>query len=880
MSKNGAHSQSGKTSSHRDIIGEIWGILFLACGLLVLIALVSHFIPRSENVLGPYVGTALAGGLIVIFGALPSFFFPGMVLLLGWRRVRGEELGARFLLYASLIALEICVLLAITNQAVRQFSPNLIGTIVVYFMQHIFGLHRFGPYFITALGLLITVLLAFRINFITMVRIVATAVRAVGAWAMRKSEQTAKDVKAAVKAEKPAAEPWRRQEPVDEAEEDAEEEEPPRQKKARKAEKKPFDDHESGEDENEQTDPGEPDPEEEARLQLQKQLAEFRAKKKQPIQIITEEKTPVEQEDAAQTENEHELAHLSQVQKQEEESPEEKPSEVQDAAEAAPAPDAEGSDVSSGQILPAAEGEIPPDQEPAPAGAEIPADYYKLPSEPVAPKKIYKPYEMPSSDILPDPPAFSTFIDEDAIKRNSAILEKTLLNFTLEGKVVNVCPGPVVTRYEIELAPGVKVSRVVSLQDDISMAVGGQKIRIQAPIPGKAAIGIELPNENRQIVYFKHVLLSEAFQKSKAKLPIVIGRTISGIPFVSDIAKMPHLLIAGQTGSGKSVCINAFICSLLMTRTPQELRLIMIDPKKVELSYYQGIPHLIAPVVTESKEAVKALAWGIGEMDRRYRMLAKVGARNMESFNERLLAGKIKEGILSDSDNKPLPYIVIIVDELADLMITASKDVEASIQRIAQLARAVGIHLIVATQRPSVDIITGPIKANLTSRVAFRTIQATDSRTILGHIGAEKLLGQGDMLFLRSGAPEIERFHGAYISEEDVEKVVQSAKQEADVRKMETFLTRDDDDDDSESGGEAGDRDELFEEAARLIVSVGQGSTSLLQRRMKIGYARAGRLMDELEMAGIVGPSEGSKMREVLVRPLELEQVLTTLMGN
>ncbi|HEX2958981.1 MAG TPA: DNA translocase FtsK [Chitinispirillaceae bacterium] len=341
---------------------------------------------------------------------------------------------------------------------------------------------------------------------------------------------------------------------------------------------------------------------------------------------------------------------------------------------------------------------------------------------------------------------------------------------------------------------------------------------------------------------------------------------------------MPHVLIAGQTGSGKSVCINSVICSLLMVKKPDELRLIMIDPKKVELAFYEGIPHLLSPVVTESKEAVKALQWSVREMERRYRMLAKVGARNIDSFNTRFESGKIEVGILSEEDNKPLPFIVIIVDELADLMMTASKDVEVLIQRIAQLARAVGIHLIVATQRPSVDIITGPIKANLTSRIAFRTIQSTDSRTILGHVGAEKLLGLGDMLFLRNGAPEIERFHGAFISEEDVEKIVgEIRKQQVEVDKIESFHDEIQDGPEDEFFDD-GDRDELFEDAARTIVSIGQGSTSLLQRRMKIGYARAGRLMDELERAGFVGPADGSKAREVKVKPDEIDELLASLL--
>jgi S-DNA-T family DNA segregation ATPase FtsK/SpoIIIE len=364
---------------------------------------------------------------------------------------------------------------------------------------------------------------------------------------------------------------------------------------------------------------------------------------------------------------------------------------------------------------------------------------------------------------------------------------------------------------------------------------------------------------------------------------MIIGQNISGIPYVTDITKMPHLLIAGQTGSGKSVCINSLICSLLMTKTPEELRLIMVDPKKVELAIYEGIPHLMSPVVTESKEAVKALHWATMEMERRYRLLSKIeGTRNIDSFNNRISTKKYKEGILTEEEEKPLPFIVIIVDELADLMMTASKDVETLIQRIAQLGRAAGVHLIVATQRPSVDIITGPIKANLTSRIAFRTIQSTDSRTIIGHVGAEKLLGMGDMLFLRNGAPDIERYHGSFLSEEDVENLVSDInKQNYEIEKIERFehVVADTLDSEDAGLGDSEGRDTLFEEAARMIISIGQGSTSLLQRRMKIGYARAGRLMDELERAGMVGPQEGSKMREVLMKPDELERFLAQLNG-
>jgi S-DNA-T family DNA segregation ATPase FtsK/SpoIIIE len=382
------------------------------------------------------------------------------------------------------------------------------------------------------------------------------------------------------------------------------------------------------------------------------------------------------------------------------------------------------------------------------------------------------------------------------------------------------------------------------------------------------------------MVYFKDILRSDAFKKSTGKLSIIIGKNISGMPYVTDITKMPHLLIAGQTGSGKSVCINSIICSLLFTRKPEELRLILIDPKKVELTAYQGIPYLLSPVVTESREAVKALQWATKEMERRYRIIASAAARNIDSFNNKVSTGTIKEGAIKPEDNKLLPFIVIIVDELADLMMTAGRDVEVLIQRIAQLARAVGIHLIVATQRPSVDIITGKIKTNLASRIAFRTTQGVDSKTILDRGGAEKLLGLGDMLFLRSGAPDLERYHGSFISEEDVESLVkQSRDQVVNIDKIESFEKAVGNDGDGPGGGN-GDRDELFEQAALIIAGLGQGSTSLLQRRMKIGYARAGRLMDELEQAGIVGPQEGAKVREVRMTLEQVEGLLSRLRGE
>jgi DNA segregation ATPase FtsK/SpoIIIE, S-DNA-T family len=809
--------EGGKKPPGVDFAHELWGAVFIGLGVLVLVALISGIVNNRENILGRYLGTYLSSGLVYLFGPLPAFVMPGIILYIGWKRLTGTRMNGGLIVFVIALLIETCLLFSIQNLPAASdnfhFYDNCVGNSITYFLHFIFGAHTFGPYFLASLALTLTICWGLRIPLSTIFGAIKRVMITYGS-----------KLKAALSKMRPIAKNTDESLIITETQENKPEKP---EAKSTERKKKPEENPNMPKDEDIVVDPIA----EQAQKQLEEQLAAFRAKKHEPIKITTME-APSEFEEAAEPEQEV---------IEEEEIPNE---------------------FFSGGY----EGGTTEDIKP-------------VIKKPKAPSK---PYFIPSPELLIDPPNVETLIDRNVILQNSQILEKTLLNFGIEGKVFNVSSGPFVTRYEIELAPGVKVSKVVSLQDDISMAVGGQKIRIEAPIPGKAAIGIELPNPEKQTVYFKHILESDSFRKSKAKLPMIIGKNISGIPYVTDITKMPHLLIAGQTGSGKSVCINSLICSLLMTKTPDELRLIMVDPKKVELAIYEGIPHLMSPVVTESKEAVKALHWATMEMDRRYRLLAKIeGTRNLDSFNARVMAKKFKEGSLSEDEAKPMPYIIIIVDELADLMITASKDVETLIQRIAQLGRAAGVHLIVATQRPSVDIITGPIKANLTSRIAFRTIQSTDSRTILGHVGAEKLLGMGDMLFLRNGAPDIERYHGSFISEEDVEGIVGDInKQNIEIEKIETFEQVVVDSFDGDGSLDAEGRDDLFEEAARLVVSLGQGSTSLLQRRMKIGYARAGRLMDELERAGMVGPQEGSKMREVLMKPDELEFFLQRLQGR
>jgi len=477
-------------------------------------------------------------------------------------------------------------------------------------------------------------------------------------------------------------------------------------------------------------------------------------------------------------------------------------------------------------------------------------------------------YTIPKSSMLDQVPDSVGQTDRELLLENAKMLEDALANFDVSGKVVEVSPGPVVTRYEVEPASGVKVNRIVTLSDDLARVMCAQGIRIQAPVPGKAVVGIEIANQNRESVYLREIVEHAVFRNTKAILPMVLGKTISGEPQVTDLTKMPHLLVAGATGAGKSVCINCLIASLLFKASPENLRLLMIDPKVVELTMYNEIPHLLVPVITEPKKASEALKWAVAEMESRYQLLAKLSVRNLADYNaktEKITATSMSEDEEAEAPKK-LPYIVIIIDEFADLMLTAPADVETSLMSLAQKSRAVGIHIILATQRPSVNVITGVIKANFPSRIAFQVASKTDSRTILDMNGAERLLGKGDMLFLPGGQGEPVRIHGAFVSGEETERLVASivaCKYEAE--EVSVFLDR------SNFGGGDDEQDELFDDAVRLIFEFDQASTSFLQRRMKIGYSRAARLMDELESAHIVGPAEGAKPREILIETASME---------
>ncbi len=478
-------------------------------------------------------------------------------------------------------------------------------------------------------------------------------------------------------------------------------------------------------------------------------------------------------------------------------------------------------------------------------------------------------FKLPSLDLLNDAPEQPNVrIQRETLEMNARRLERKLSDFGVQGEVVEILPGPVITMYEYKPAPGIKISKVANLSDDLALTLRAQSIRIVAPIPGKAAIGIEIPNNQREGVYLKEILSSAAYRNSKHKLPIALGKDITGTVVVADLAKMPHLLVAGATGTGKSVSINTMIESLLFKVSPDMVRFLMIDPKRIELSTYQDIPHLLHPVVTEPKDATKALRWAVEEMERRYRLLSDRGVRNIDTYNRKIVGEpKTTPEDTSRGIDRALPYIIIIIDELADLMMVSSKDVEEAITRLAQMARAAGIHLIIATQRPSVNVLTGIIKANFPTRLSFQVSSKVDSRTILDTNGAEHLLGDGDMLFMPPGVGRIMRIHGAYVSDEEVRDVAEFLKKQKTPDYDATIMSHIAEDE--ETGVDDLEIDEKYEDAVDLVAKTGQASISMLQRKLRVGYNRAARMIEVMEAQGIVGPSDGVRPRDVFGRKAE-----------
>ncbi|WP_173934164.1 DNA translocase FtsK [Chelativorans sp. Marseille-P2723] len=549
--------------------------------------------------------------------------------------------------------------------------------------------------------------------------------------------------------------------------------------------------------------------------------------------------------------------------------------------------------------------DFPPfDASDAPASSEAPARVENPAPRPAPGSRVRREaqttflesgeFQLPSLHLLAEPKSTGRDpgLSKDALEQNARLLEGVLEDFGVKGEIIHVRPGPVVTLYELEPAPGIKSSRVIGLADDIARSMSAIAARV-AVVPGRNAIGIELPNAKRETVYLRELLASREFETTKARLALSLGKTINGEAVIADLAKMPHLLVAGTTGSGKSVAINTMILSLLYRMSPDQCRLIMIDPKMLELSVYDGIPHLLTPVVTDPKKAVVALKWTVREMEDRYRKMSKVGVRNIEGFNQRVIAAKKKGDTITRTvqtgfdretgeaiyesetlDLEPMPFIVVIIDEMADLMMVAGKDIEGAVQRLAQMARAAGIHVIMATQRPSVDVITGTIKANFPTRISFQVTSKIDSRTILGEQGAEQLLGMGDMLYMAGGG-RVQRVHGPFVSDNEVEQIVAHLKMQGTPAYLEAVTEDDGEDGDSVSGSGAGnlaDSNDPYDQAVAVVLRDGKASTSYIQRRLGIGYNRAASIIERMEAEGIVGPANHAGKREILV-PTEQDEV-------
>jgi S-DNA-T family DNA segregation ATPase FtsK/SpoIIIE len=922
-------ARAGKDEEEAEstpISREIPGLIILALVLVTFIALISEFVQAEGNLLGPWLGSWWASALSSAFGGFPILIYLGALGLLGvqWTFDRA---GWRPVVITTSIAFLLGLLLSIQHlgaegliRAEYQASGGWIGNFLAQqIFLPVFGTGKFGPYFVTSLLIFILVVWVFQIS--------------VAAW-VKRGAYTAGAVTRTI------AEGWRSAAPVDTAEYEIEEDEDegfvpatplkaaraPRGARGRKAEAAGLD---AGADED--LIPTAADTPEEEKAKLTALLERGSLEGLDPLTIRKLRDLEQERQRVTELNDWEEKTRDTEIggllgRKAPPAKPEKIPAKSPAAALPAEDLDLPELDLDSG-LEDTDDAEDADDFDSATEDAEdfpLPAPKKKMGKGKTSPTKalanrapwdggegegrigddgslapstvVYDPYHLPDLDtIFPTPPVQALEFTEQ-----KQLLEAQLNNFKVRGKVTGIHPGPVITRYEVELAPGEKVNRISGLSDDLALALRAKSIRILAPIPGKSLVGVEVPNRKAQIVYIKEILTSEKFLVEKDSLKVALGKTISGDPYVADLTRAPHLLIAGQTGSGKSVCINSIMASLLASKSPGDLRMILVDPKVVELKPYENIPHLLGPVITKPEDAVQALKWATLKMDERYDKLAKSGVRNIKGFNEKVRAGTIREeyrysqseefgdgvvvrytddeaaaieaadGIVPSGEE--MPYILIVIDELADLMMVAGKEVETNIARIAQKARAVGIHLILATQRPSTNVITGTIKANLPTRIAFQVASQIDARTILDRQGAEKLLGRGDMLFRPIESPEPERLHGCFIDDPQCESIAEEcARQNVNYPKVRTFNVEEE-----MAGGHDPDqeRDEKFIDAAELVVQLKQASVSLLQRRLGVGYAKAGRIVDQLERAGIVGRERGSKPREVLMNEEELYSFL------
>ncbi|MBF0432192.1 MAG: DNA translocase FtsK [Fibrobacteria bacterium] len=882
---------------------EMFGLFLIAVAAVVTISLVSHFVQGSQkNILGDYLGIWLAQGLNLLTGSFPAVLLIATVIILGLKIIQQKTdfFDFKMPLVAGALYLLTSVMLSIKNIGFKTLdfsrfeeTGGFIGNFIVQqTLVPVFGRAAFGPYLVTSILIFFVIIWGFKLRIAQVIektielggifvfpvfdaldnlrlRRSKKRVAIAQKWILNSVEETSDREASSVDLPLVSDSGIENIVPVQ------------KQQKTKKSEEPEMEVNESDfrdlvQDlcemkEEDITDPMEIRKRRDRLKELKRiaELNEWEVQQRDPAigGIVKKENDGSSQAKSKKTKKKKEP---SAFDNHIEEPVLEKVIEQDEVI-----PDVEVEEIEPAQIIDLDQSHTVAQLVPTETKA-APGQEPELKKEEKAPAREikYDDYVVPELNaVLEEPPIQPVQYTESFLKEQARILEEQLANFKVMGKVVGICTGPVITRYEVELAPGVKVNRISGLSDDLAMALRAKSIRILAPIPGKSAVGIEVPNKKAQIVYIKDILKTSSFFAEPDTIKLVLGKDIAGDPCVMDLAKAPHLLIAGQTGSGKSVGINSFMASILCSKTPEEVRMILVDPKVVELKPYDAIPHLLAPVVNEPEIAVQALKWATVEMDKRYNLLAKAGVRNIKGFNQKFRGGTLLERV-GEADNKLLPFIVIIIDELADLMMVAGKEVETSIARIAQKARAVGIHLILATQRPSTNVITGTIKANLPTRVAFQVASQIDARTIMDKAGCEKLLGRGDMLFRSIDSPEPERIHGSFVTDDEAESLARAcASQFVNYPHIPTF----DLESDSMQGEEQDiPRDVKFRDAAEMLVALRQASVSLLQRRMSIGYARAGRIMDQLERAGIVGRDRGSKPREVLMDELELASFLSS----
>src|SRR3989339_235290 len=812
-----------KSSGSGDWRGFI-GFVVLGLSLLAMVSLISNLFNPADNMLGRYFGTALSHLLISFAGKVPSLLLPAILFYIGWNYITKVEISKYFrqLFFASVIFIELCIFASIRNLGLgrswEQFynTGGVLGNFIVQNILTIaFGTQRIGAYLVMAIIMTGTCIWGFRIDVYALALRIKAMGEMIGSFTQAFFRQVQFGFAGSASTATAAPNRIRVKSGIN------------RPQKQLAAPHKETEIDDAVEMKNASI-PAEFTEEELENLPLKKAL-EARLEKRQRAfledyngpsikEMIEEEALNLEKE------VEEKIAKRGRKSKMAGKETENAPQTMDKAitGDDEVCMVEEESDNGDGQqgVFPKVV-EIDPPEEDA---------------------TVYDPYVVPSMDLLAEHEQQERKISQEEIQANADRLIEKLKDFKIQGRIGEVCPGPVVTRYELELAPGTKVAKVESLSLDLAIAMAVEKIRISL-VPGKAAIGIELPNVHREKVFIKNVLTSKEFAQTDSQIKLVVGKDIAGKPFVVDLVKMPHMLIAGTTGSGKSMCTNSFLASILLAKSPDEVKLILVDPKVVEMNLYNGIPHLLSNVITNPKEAVSALKWGVAEMERRYQMLAKAICRNIAQFNDKVKDGSIMTTSIDEADKKRMPYIVIIIDELADLMCNCGKELEEEIVRLAQKARAVGIHLILATQRPEAKVVTGLIKSNMPSRVALTVNSAMDSRIIIDERGAEELLMYGDMLYKSAEMPQVKRIHGTYIETMESEALVEFVKNqnvkrdkmlsfEQEHRKAQLTLG---------AAGYGGEMSELME-AAKIIVSRQIGSTSLLQRKMSIGYAKAGRL--------------------------------------